>query len=342
MRKLSRQLTVFLIFGFFSASCVIADEIEITNGDRLSGKIVRHDVDSVRLKTNYAGTLTIDWADIAKITLNEPSIVLLKDGSTMEVETFSRVEDQFVLQLVGADKPVNMPVSSVSVIEPEDWELGKGHNFTGRVNIAIEEESGNSESNEIDLDFDLTNRWKKNSLRVFGDLDYDTTRGATTTDKWSVMFAMDHNFQGKWYLSGSAMFKQDKFADLDLRTMLGPGIGYRFYDSKLLNLKLELGLYYLKDNFITQPNESFWGPAWFLDYDQMVWKKRLQVYHRQMGFQSANGSAKFIWRSWTGLRIPIFAGLFGSVEYEIDYDSEPALVSETTDQTFKLKLGYKW
>lgn len=342
MRILPCQLTTVLILFLFSANCAIADEIEITNGDRLSGEILRHDVESVRLKTSYAGTLTIDWKDIENITLNEPSTVLLKDGSTMEVESFNRVEDQFVVQPVGVESPVSMPVSSVNVIEPEDWELGQGHDFTGRVNIAIEDEKGNSESDELDLDFDLTNRWKKNSLRVFGDLEYDTTRGSTTTDKWSVMFAMDHNFQGKWYYSGSAMFKQDKFADLDLRTMLGPGIGYRFYDSKQLNLKLESGPYYLKDNFIAQPNESFWGVAWFLDYDQFVWKKRLQPYHRQMGFQSVNGSSKFIWRSWTGVRIPIFAGLFGSVEYEIDYDSEPAVDTETTDKTFKFKLGYKW
>ena len=342
MRIFPRQIIAVFALCLFSVACVTADEIKIINGDRLSGEIVRHDVESVRLKTSYAGTLTIDWKDIEKITLNEPSTVLLRDGSTMEVEGFNRVEDQFVLEPVGAESPVSMPVSRINVVEPEAWELGQGHAFTGRVNIGIEDESGNSESNEIDLDFDMTNRWKKNSLRVFGDLEYDTTRGSTTTDKWSVMFAMDHNFKGKWYFSGSAMFKQDKFADLDLRTMVGPGIGYRFYDSKLLNLKMELGPYYLKDNFITQADESFWGPAWFLDYDQFVWKKRLQLYHRQMGFQSANGSAKFIWRSWTGVRVPIFRGLFGSVEYEIDYDSEPALDAETTDKTFKFKLGYKW
>lgn len=342
MRILSRQLTALIVSVLFFTTCAIADEIEIKNGDRLSGEIVRHDVGSVRLKTTYAGTLTIDWADIAKITLSEPSTVLMKDGSTMEVESFNRVEDEFVLKPVGAENPVSMPVASVNVVEPEAWELGQGYDFTGKVNISIEDESGNSESNEFDLDFDLTNRWRKNSLRWFGQLEYDTTRGDTTTDKWSTMVSFDHNFQGKWYGAGSVLLKQDKFADLDLRTMIGPGIGYRFFDSDQLNLRLEGGIYYLKDNFITQADKSFWGPTWFLDYDQKVWKKRLQIYHRQMGFQSANGDSKFLWRSWTGVRVPIIAGLFGSVEYEIDYDSEPAVASETTDQTFKLKLGYKW
>ena len=342
MRKSSRQLTAFLIFAFFAGSTAIADEIEITNGDRLSGEIVRHEVDSVRLKTSYAGTLEISWSDIVNITLNEPSIVLLKNGFTMEVEAFNRVEDEFVLQPVGASTPITISASSVYVIEPEAWELGQGHDFTGRVNVAIEDQSGNSEKNEFKLDFDLTNHWKKYDLRIFGDLEYDTTRGVTSTDNWSVMTTMGHTFRDKWFYAGAIMFQQDRFADLNLRTLGGPSIGYHFYDSKLLKLNFGLGPYYLKDDFIAQPDKSFWGPSWFLDYDQMFWKKRLQLYHRQIGFLSANGSAKFIWRSWIGLRIPIFAGLFGSVEYELDYDSKPAVESESTDRTFKLKLGYKW
>ena len=183
---------------------------------------------------------------------------------------------------------------------------------------------------------------RKNSLRWFGQLEYDTTRGDTTTDKWSTMVTFDHNFKGKWYGAGSVMLKQDKFADLDLRTMIGPGIGYRFYDSKQLNLRLEMGPYYLKDKFITQANESFWGPAWFLDYDQKVWKKRLQLYHRQMGFQSANGTP-----SLYGVRGPacvcrLSPACLEALSMRLIMTVNQLVASETTDQTFKLKLGYKW
>lgn len=342
MKKLTGLIFIFLFLVSACVSMAGADEILINNGDRLSGDIVRHDVDSVRLKTSYAGTLAIKWSDIEEITLDEPVTVLMKDRTSMQVESFIRVEDGLVLRPVGSATPVTVPVAIVKVIEPEAWELGQGHKFTGRVNISIDNESGNSESNEFDLDFDMNNRWKKNSLRVFGQLEYDTTRGFTSTDNWSVMGALDHTFQGKWYYAGAVMFKKDRFADLNLRTLVGPGIGYRFFESKPLNLRLEIGPYYLNDDFINQPDESFWGPAWFLDYDQKVWKKRLQIYHRQLGFQGVNNSGKLIWRSWTGVRVPLVAGLFGSLEYEIDYDSEPAVEADTTDQTFKLKLGYKW
>ena len=319
-----------------------ADEILITNGDRLSGEIVRHDAYSVRLKTDYAGTLDIKWSNIAEITLNEPSVVLLKDRTTLEVESFKLVGEELVLQPVGSSNTISVPATSVQVIEPEPWELGQGHKFTGKVNLAIENESGNSESNELDLDFDMQNRWGKNSLKVFGDLEYDTTRGFKSSDNWSVMAALDHTFSGKWYYASALAFKQDQFADLDLRTLVGPGIGYRFFDSKPLNLNFELGPYYLKDDFIAQPDRKFWGAAWYLNYDQMFWKNRLQLYHRQTGFQGIDDTGKFLWRSWTGVRVPLIAGLFGSIEYEFDYDSEPAVEAETTDQTFKLKLGYKW
>ena len=351
VRELQRKFKVKRLFGsvftFLAlVSCCVsmacADEILITNGDRLSGEIVRHDAYSVRLKTGYAGTLDIKWSNISEISLNEPSVVLLKDRTTLEVESFKLVGEELVIQPVGSSNTISVPATSVKVIEPEPWELGQGHKFTGKVNLAIEKESGNSESNELDLDFDMTTRWGKNSMRVFGDLEYDTTRGFKSTDKWSVMASLDHAFSGKWYYAGAMAFKQDQFADLDLRTLVGPGIGYRFFDSKPLNLTFELGPYYLKDNFIAQPDRKYWGAAWFLDYDQFVWKKRLQLYHRQTGFQGIDYTGKFLWRSWTGVRVPLIAGLFGSVEYEIDYDSEPAVEAETTDQTFKLKLGYKW
>ena len=320
----------------------MSDEVVITNGDRLTGDIVRQDNETLRLKTSYTGTLEIKWSDIVEVILDDPTTILLDDEKTLQVDSFKRVEDEFVLLPNGSTKPITVPASNVKVIEPEPWELGQGHKFTGRINLSIDNERGNSEKNEFDLDFNLNNRWRKNNLLVFGQAEYDTTRGVTSTDNWSVMANLDHTFSGNWYYAGAVMFKKDKFADLQLRSMYGGGIGYRFYESKIKNLKFELGPYYLKDNFYSQPSVDFWGPAWFLDYDQKVWKQRLQIYHRQTGFVAADGGNKFLWRSWTGVRVPLISGIVGSAEYEIDYDSDPAVDTETTDQTFKLKLGYKW
>jgi len=99
---------------------------------------------------------------------------------------------------------------------------------------------------------------------------------------------------------------------------------------------------YLNDDFLDQPDQEFWGPTWWLTYEQKVLKERLTLFHRQLGFIAGNDSQKQLWRSWTGARVPLLAGFVASVEYEVDYDSQPAVESLTTDNTLNLKLGYKW
>ncbi len=338
---LTRAAAVMTL-AFIFPMAAVADEVVIVNGNRITGEVVRQAAGKLRLKTTFAGTLEIEWSQVQQLILDEPVKVILDDERVLDVDGFFREGDQYVLSPVSQSSELEVEARQVKVIDPDPWELGVGHDFTGRINIAIENEKGNSEKNEFDLDFTMNNRWRKNNLLVMGEMEYDTTRGFTSTDNWSVMGNLDHTFSNKWYYAGALMFKHDKFADLKLRTMLGPGIGYRFFDSKAKNLRLEAGPYYLSDDFYDQEDQAYWGPAWYLDYDQMVWKKRLQLYHRQTGFVAVDSSDKLLWRSWTGVRVPLVAGLVGSVEYEIDYDSEPAVEAETTDTTFKLKLGYRW
>lgn len=40
--------------------------------------------------------------------------------------------------------------------------------------------------------------------------------------------------------------------------------------------------------------------------------------------------------------MPLFGGFVGSLEYEIDYDGQPAAGTKTTDKTLRLKIGYQW
>lgn len=347
-QMISSQLPVFLRAAFFLilvCACspdTTADEVVIINGNTLSGKVVRQDAGVLRLKTTFAGTISIEWDQVAKLVLSEPVTIILDDAQVLNIAAIFHEGGRFVLHPVSSSTPITVNATRVRVIAPDPWELGTGHKLTGNINIAMKNEKGNSEKNEFDLDFKFNNRWQKNNLLVIGDLEYDTTRSIRSTDNWAVMGNLDHLFSGKWFYSGSISFKNDHFADLKLRTLLGPGLGYRFFDSKAIHLRLEAGPYYLQDVFYDQPEEKFWGPAWFLDYDQFVYKQRLQVYHRQTGFLAADEPGKYLWRSWTGIRIPLISGLVGSAEYEIDYDSEPATEAEKTDQTFRLKLGYKW
>lgn len=136
--------------------------------------------------------------------------------------------------------------------------------------------------------------------------------------------------------------KHDRFADLRLRTLGGPVLGYLAFETKALNLSVEAGPALLQDDFYVHPDQDSQGAAWFLHYDQLLWRERLQPYHRQFGYVALDGNDKLLWQSWTGLRVPIAHGFTGGIEFEYDYDSDPAVDAKTTDTTLRFKLGYEW
>lgn len=332
-----------LILTFISCfSPTFADEVFMTNGDRITGEIVRQTTAAIRLETSYAGTIEINWDEVSEVVLGELSKVLLDDESVIEVMGLARDGEMVVLTQPDSLSPVMLEATRVKSIEPEPWELGEGHKFTGAVNIATKVEQGNSEQTELDLDFNFNVKWWKSQWLSYGQLDYDTTRGVESTDNWSLINHYDYTFHGKWFASAALLLKHDFFADLKLRTTLGPALGYRFFSSDGLNLRTEASISYLIDNYYDQADEKAWGLGWYIDYDQKVWKQRLQLYLRQLGFFSFDQSDKNLFRIWAGVRVPLKAGFMGSLEYEMDYDSDPAVAAETTDKTFRLKLGYKW
>jgi putative salt-induced outer membrane protein YdiY len=338
----ANRISFFIILLSLFLEPVSADEVLINDGSRIMGEVMRHDTTVLKLKTSFLGTVEIKWEEIVEVTLTEPGIVLLRDGQTVEVKALSHEGDLFVLYPVSSADPVTVEASQVKSFEAEAWELGQGRKRSGRINLAVENEQGNSESHELDLDLELHNRWNKNHLLVLGQLEYDTTRGVTSSDNWTVFANFDHTFTGKWYTSIALLLRQDHFKDLKLRTALGPALGYRFFDSRPLKLRTEVGIYSLEDDFYQQSDETFWGPGWYLGYEHKIWKQRLNLYHRHYAFAAANDSGKYIWRSWSGIRAPMFAGFVAGIEYEIDYDSEPAVRVDKTDTTFRLKLGYEW
>lgn len=326
-----------------SHDAVLADTVVMKNGDRLSGELVRQDNGRLKLKTAYAGTLEIDWEQVSDVKLDAPQEVLLDDGETvLSVTAVLREGGRLTLQQKSPSQPMTVNADRVKVIGPEPWELGEGHKFGGRASFALKNERGNTHKNEIDFDFELDYRRRWHRFESWGQLEYDTRSDIKTTDKWSFDNNYRRLFDGPWYASAWLFFKHDRFQDLHLRNLIGPALGYTVEESTARNLRGEVGVFRLHDKYYAAKDERYWGPGWYLDYDQLVWNELLQPYHKQYGIIATNGSNRRLWRSWTGIRIPLAEGFVASLEYEFEYDSEPVVETKTTDTTLRLKLGYQW
>lgn len=142
------HVAVLLILLSLLLQSASADEVLTSDGSRIVGEVVRHDT----------AVLKIKWKDILEVSLTEPGTVLLRDGQTLEIGALSHEGDQFILYPVSSDDPLVVAASEVRTFEAEAWELGEGRKRTGRINIAIEDEKGNTEKREFDLDGELHSR----------------------------------------------------------------------------------------------------------------------------------------------------------------------------------------
>ncbi|MGD8208108.1 MAG: DUF481 domain-containing protein [Thiohalocapsa sp.] len=336
-RALSGALAGLLVFAQSAA-----DEVIMNNGDRLTGTVVRTDQGSLRLETDYAGILSIDLSKVRDVRFDEPRMVLLDDETKGSISEFSRTAERISVRRPGSSEPIRVPPGRVRVIEPEPWETGDGGKLSGRVNLAVKSEEGNTDKNEVDFDYRLDYRRRSHRIESSGILEYDTNDGVKNTEKWSMNVKYSRLFEGPWYAAGWILAGHDRFSDLRLRVGVAPTLGYRFFDSAERNLRSELGPGYITEDFYATEDRQFWGPFWYLDYDQFVWKDQLQFYHTHRAFWAVDDTSKQLWRSWTGLRVPLISGIVGSIEYDIEYDSDPAVEAKTTDTTLRLKLGYQW
>ena len=71
------QFALLVILQSFLLPLASADEVLISDGSRLIGELVRHDTEVLKLKTSFAGTIEIDWAEVKEVILSEPGTILL-------------------------------------------------------------------------------------------------------------------------------------------------------------------------------------------------------------------------------------------------------------------------
>jgi hypothetical protein len=72
-------LAALVVFG----QSVFADQVTLSNGDRLTGTILKSDDKALVLKTEFAGEVTVEWPAITEINSAQPLHVALKGGQIL-------------------------------------------------------------------------------------------------------------------------------------------------------------------------------------------------------------------------------------------------------------------
>jgi putative salt-induced outer membrane protein YdiY len=319
-----------------------ADEILMRDGSRLLGTVVKRENGTLTFKTSYAGDINVKWDEVAEVTTEKPMEFLLSDESIVTGTHVINSPNNLVIEGESGEPDQTLAQDAVTYVNPESWRKGEGYKLSGRVNFAFSRQRGNTDKDEIDVDGDLTWRRKHDRVTAFGELERDRNDNQTTTDKWKLEGSYNYFVTKQWYWGGFGRLEHDKFADLDLRTSVGPLVGYQWFESKKMNLSTSTGISYVKENFISQSDDDYAALPWAIKFDRFLFGDFMQFYHKQIGFWNLQNTNDVVWDTWTGLRFPLILGLVASTEIQVEYDSGAAKGADATDTTYNLKLGYQW
>jgi putative salt-induced outer membrane protein YdiY len=331
---------LLFLLALLPARLLHADTLIMQDGSRLLGEVVRQQDGVLEFSTSYAGVIKVQWSQISELQTDKPVEVYLDSGELLQVTTIRNTEQK--TQLGGASTEREVAPAAVAFINPEPWQRGEGMKLSGILNAGLEFQQGNTEQEKLALDAALKARRKHDRYNLQAQYQKDKSNDITTAQNWKLRNKYDYFVTEKRYYGASLNFEQDKFADLSLRTSLGPHIGYQFYESRQLNLGADISLLYVTEDFDVAPDNEYAALGWTVDFDKLLFSDRIQFYHRHHGQFELGEAENMVVNSWTGLRFPLYAGIVASTEAEVDYDGGvPAGVDEV-DTILRVKLGYQW
>jgi putative salt-induced outer membrane protein YdiY len=333
--KMNLKILILILVGVFAISIpVMADQVHLENGDVITGEVIRMENQKLVFKTDYAGKISVNWKKIVKLITEDPIKVILSDGSILEEFTGEMLRNKMTLKTVKIEAPAQFQLAEVKAINPVYKPIVK---IRMRANVGINQERGNTDTDKAYLDGEFSARTKKNRFIFGGELNKEKDRGATSSEEWKAYGNYSHFLTEKWFFYARSLFEHNKFADLDLRSTLGGGPGYQFFESDTLNLYVIVGPGYVNEAFIEDKDQDFWVGQWVISYDQYFFDKTFQLFHNQNGYIKADNSSNWIINTRQGVRFPIYKGLTTTFQYNYDYDNEP---SEDADKKWGSRLMF--
>jgi putative salt-induced outer membrane protein YdiY len=315
------------------------DRIELSNGSVIIGSFVDADNGKVMIETEFAGTLKIDQSRIVSMDVQKPVTLQMEDGVVLSSDSFTVSGKTLTLN---EHAEANYALQQLLRINPEPWELGRGYRHTGIASSALSIQRGNTVLDE--LNYKVDTRWTglhdRFTLKLQGEVrEANRERNA---ENWMITGKYDRLQRGEYYWGLITSAEENRFADLDLRTTIGPYVGRSLLKNTPFVLEIETGLSQVSEDFREAENRNYVGLTWSVrsETDYLGNESRLYVDHK--GIKNLAERDNLILNTTMGLAFPLFGRIQGATEVVLDYNSGAVAGTEELDQTYRLRIGYSW
>lgn len=231
----------------------VADQLELSNGDTLQGKIVSMTDGTLLFNSPVLGELKIPMAKLKGLSSGDTIKLQLVNGDMLESVVSSETEGIVELALLDPlSQPQRISIDQIAGINPVAVKPVK---WKGKLFVGANVETGNTEAQDIDIDIKATRETKLD--RVIIDINYeedrreDRTSGDLTTSKryYALGGQYDYFTSERVYIYGDVGAEQEPTANLDQRIKIGTGAGYRWVETAGTRLEVESGLSWVSEEF---------------------------------------------------------------------------------------------
>lgn len=320
----------------------VADEVLLTNGDRITGTVLSKTPEGLEFKTAYAGTLRIDWRMVDTLNTDEPVNVLMRHDEGHLDTRLERSDEQRTVRLSEVPEVPPLKLDRIAYLNPTPSQSGLGTEYSGRVTLAGSSNRGNTETAAISGEAELfaVARESRYTLRLRGE---ERTEGSdTTASSWLASAERDWFVSKRRFIYGRSSAERDKFRDLELRAIVGGGYGVQLIENDQTALSVRGGLDYVHESRFEAEDESFPAFGWGLRYRYWLIGRVAEVFHEQDGYMNTKDLDDISFRMRLGFRLPIIDRLTAQVQGVLDWEGKPPEDRESTDLSLQFGLGYEW
>ncbi|MCZ6831590.1 MAG: DUF481 domain-containing protein [Gammaproteobacteria bacterium] len=324
-------------------AAVTADEMIMKNGSRLIGTVVSASEGKIKFDTEFAGTISIDVEDVDTMFTDKEVTVMMNDGQIIENQRIA-ARDKAMIMMSENMGAVLFKAKDMKSLNPEPWELGRGYKWFGDISTAMLVERGNTDTKELDVSGKSIWRSLKDRYTIRANYELDEANGEKNKNKWRWRNKYDRfsTENPDKYIGALVAFEGDEFADLDLRTYVGPYIGRQFFEGNFLTLSGEVGLVYVDERFDVGENNSYPGSNWALHLTSNYFGGSSNFYIDHDGILNFEETDALILNTTIGIKFKVYGGVEAGVEFKYEYDGGVAKEVDELDETYNFRLGYAW
>ena len=316
------------------------DTLKLKDGSVLFGKLLSGDSGVIHFESQHAGTLSIPINNVAELASKQVVVFKFHDGRLIRLPKVTLTHE--LLAINTKDGVMSYSLADIDAINPESWMLGDSYHWTGNVRLALELQSGNTDKQEWDLDFESV--WRRANLRytLRGNGELDFANDVKTSDDYTLTGKSDRFLSDTTYAGANLNFEADEFAQLKSRAVLSAYYGKEWRSAPRFRFSTEPGLGFVSEKRTATDKEQYLAFSWSMDMNSNVLGPKTDTYLHQVGLWNFEDTSDIVINTHIGIRMPVRSMVTVNALLKLEYDAGSPADVEDMDETFTIGFGYRW